>query len=57
VAEQEDHTIALAAYFAQEIVTMLDAAGFVDVRIEGRYTEEPATSDDATVVFAARRPA
>lgn len=56
LAEQEDHTIVLAAYFAQEIVTMLDAAGFVDVKIEGRYTGDPATSDDVTVVFVARRP-
>jgi SAM-dependent methyltransferase len=56
VLQQEEHEIALAAYFAQEIVTMLDVAGFVDVDIQGRYNGRPAASDDAQVVFIARRP-
>jgi SAM-dependent methyltransferase len=56
VVEQQEHSIALAAYFAQEIVTMLEVAGYVDVDIEGRYTGQPATSEDTTVVFVARHP-
>lgn len=56
LVEEDEHTIALHAYFAQEIRTMLDVAGFVDVEIEGRYTGLPATGDDTIVVFIARRP-
>ncbi len=46
----------LAAYFPQEIVTMLEVVGFEDVEIVAAYTGEPATSDDAHMVFIARRP-
>jgi SAM-dependent methyltransferase len=44
-------------YFAQELALMLDCAGFRDVRVEGRHTGTPATPDDGSVVFVARRPA
>ena len=57
MVEQEEHRIVLPEYFAQEIVLMLDTAGFTEVEIQGRYTGAPATRDDATVVFLARRPA
>lgn len=43
-------------YFAQEILLLLDEAGFRDVEIEGGYHGRPATSDDDTVVFIAPRP-
>ena len=55
--EQEEHRIVLPEYFAQEILLMLDTVGFTDVEIQGRYTGVPATGDDATVVFVARKPA
>jgi SAM-dependent methyltransferase len=54
---EEEHAIALAAYFVQEIALMLEVAGFVDVEVEGRYTGKAATADDTTIVFVARRPA
>lgn len=44
-------------YFAQEILLILDDAGFRDVAVEGGYTGKPATPDDGMVVFVARRPA
>lgn len=53
---EEQRLIHLNAYFAQEILLMLDVAGFRDVVIEGRYTGLHATADDGTVVFVARRP-
>lgn len=56
VVDEEEHTIMLSAYFAQEIVTMLEVVGFIDVEIEVGYTGEPASSDDTHVVFIARRP-
>ena len=55
--EQEEHAILLPAFFAHEILLMLDTVGFTDVVIQGRYTGRPATADDTTVVFLARRPA
>ena len=56
VAEQDEYTILLNSYFAQEILLMLDTVGFTDVEIQGRYTGEPATADDTTAVFLARPP-
>ena len=33
---------------------MLAGAGFVETRVEGRYTGVPATREDSAVVFVAR---
>ena len=54
---QEEQTIVLPAFFAQEVTLMLETTGFSDIEVQGRYTERPASADDATVVFVARRPA
>lgn len=54
---EEQRLIRLNLYFAQELLLMLDVAGFREVTIEGRYTGLPATADDGTVVIAARRQA
>jgi SAM-dependent methyltransferase len=54
--QEEEHAILLPAFFAQEILLMLEMVGFADVATQGRYTGEPATGDDTTVVFIARRP-
>jgi hypothetical protein len=56
-AAEEMRVININAYFAQEILLLLDEAGFRDVTIEGGYTGLPAKPDDGTVVFLARRPA
>jgi SAM-dependent methyltransferase len=56
VVEQDEHDIILCAFFAQEVLLMLESAGFVDVEVQGRYTGASATPDDATVVFVGRRP-
>jgi SAM-dependent methyltransferase len=57
LVQQEEHAIVLSAYFAQEVLTMLETVGFVDVEIQNAYTGEPASSDDVHVVFVARCPA
>ncbi|MDP9300376.1 MAG: class I SAM-dependent methyltransferase [Actinomycetota bacterium] len=57
LVQHEEHAIVLPAFFAQEILLMLDTVGFTDVTIQGRYTGEPATGDDTRVVFVARGPA
>lgn len=56
LVEQDEHSIYLAAYFAQEIVTMLGVVGFTNIEIQGPYTGTRATANDTHVVFLARRP-
>ncbi|MEZ0236181.1 MAG: class I SAM-dependent methyltransferase [Actinomycetota bacterium] len=56
LVEQEEHTIMLADFFAREVQRMLEDVGFEEVETQGRYTGTPATPDDPTVVFLARRP-
>jgi SAM-dependent methyltransferase len=53
--QEEENAIMRSAYFAQEIVTMLEVVGFIDVEIQHAYTGRPATSDDTHVVFIAKR--
>ncbi|MEO8207830.1 MAG: methyltransferase domain-containing protein [Chloroflexota bacterium] len=54
IVAEEEHRLAENLYFAQEIVLLLDEAGFRDVRVEGGYTGRPATPDDGSVVFVGR---
>jgi SAM-dependent methyltransferase len=56
VVAQEEHQLDMNLYFAQELMLMLDDAGFRDTLIEGDYTGIPATPDDGNVIFVARRP-
>ena len=56
VAAEEQHRLAINIYFAQELVLMLEDAGFADVVIEGDYTGVQASGDDGNVVYVARRP-
>ena len=55
IQREESYALSDCFYFAQEIVGMLNDAGFRDVAIEGNYTGEPATADDTDVIFVARR--
>ena len=57
IVKEEAHDLHENLYFAQEILLMLDDAGFRDVAIEGGYTGRPATADDGMVVFVASKPA
>lgn len=43
-------------YFAQEILLLLDEAGFRDVEVEAGSSRRPASQDDGVVVFIGRRP-
>jgi hypothetical protein len=55
VVEEDQRTLQENIYFPQELLLMLDVAGFHDVLVEGRYNGLPATADDETLVFVARR--
>ena len=51
---EEAGRLAENLYFAQEVLLLLEAAGFGHVRVEAAYTGRPATPDDGTVTFVAR---
>jgi SAM-dependent methyltransferase len=55
VVEEDQLTLRENLYFPQELLLMLDAAGFRDAVMEGRYNGLPATADDETLVFVAKR--
>ena len=57
VVDDETAVLHENLYFAQELLLILELAGFGEVTIEGSYTGQPASPTDSAVVFVARRPA
>jgi hypothetical protein len=55
LAAEEDHLLNLHMYFRDELLLMLERAGFDDVVVHGGYSEESATSDHDFLVFVARK--
>ena len=55
VVAEEEHRLSLHFYFRDELVLMLERAGFSDVRVEAGYTGAEPTADDDFLVFIARR--
>ena len=53
--KEEEYSLKENLYFAQEILLLLDEAGFRDVAVEGGFTGRPAAPDDGMVVFVARK--
>ena len=51
----EEHEISLRSYFKDELVVLLERAGFVEVDVAAGYTGAEPTADDDFLVFAARR--
>jgi SAM-dependent methyltransferase len=56
VAAEEEHVLAMTLYFKDEIVLMLERAGFCDVEVRAAYTGAEPTGEDDFLVFSARRP-
>jgi ubiquinone/menaquinone biosynthesis C-methylase UbiE len=52
---EETRPISLRSYFRDELLLMLERAGFADVDVRGDYTDEPATADHEFLVYIARR--
>jgi SAM-dependent methyltransferase len=50
----EDHAISMRMYFRDELLLMLDHAGFIDVDVRGDYTDEPPSEDHEFLVYIAR---
>jgi SAM-dependent methyltransferase len=52
---EEDHTLDIGLYFVNEVLMMLERAGFTDVVVHGEHQAAQPTRDDDFVVFVARR--
>jgi SAM-dependent methyltransferase len=53
---EEEHVLAMTLYFRDEIVLMLERAGFCDVEVRAAYTDAEPTGEDDFLVFSALRP-
>ena len=53
IVKEEEHSLRINLYLVQEVLAMLDEAGFSEVAVEAGYTGRPATADDASVAFVA----
>jgi SAM-dependent methyltransferase len=56
VAEDE-HLLTSTLYFRDELVLMLERAGFVEIEVRGDHNDAAPTREDDFLVFLARRPA
>ena len=52
---EEKHTLTMRLYLRNELLLMLEQAGFTDVEVQGGHTSEPATHDHDFIVFVARK--
>jgi len=52
---EEEHTFRATLYFRNEVLLLLELAGFTDLEVRGDYSEAPATAEDTMVVFIARK--
>jgi SAM-dependent methyltransferase len=57
VVEQGTHVLKMTVYFTNEVVLLLEAAGFTEIELRGDYADQEPTSDTRFVVFHARKPA
>lgn len=53
--KEEIQTLESEGYLKDELLLMLEIAGFDDVEIFGDYTDEPATMDHKNLVFVAKK--
>ena len=53
--KEEVHTQKLDDYNKDELVFMLEHAGFSDIQIFGDFSDEPATADHKDLIFVARK--
>jgi hypothetical protein len=52
---EEDHRLDIGIYFKNELLLMIERAGFDDVVVHGDHVEADPTPDDDFVVLVARR--
>jgi len=54
VLAREEHRLSMRGYLRDELLLMLERAGFDDVDVSGDYTDEPPTPDHRMLVYRAR---
>ena len=54
---EEEHMLTMRLYFKDELVLMLERAGFDDISVCGKYNDSEPTPEDDFLVFIARRAA
>jgi SAM-dependent methyltransferase len=52
---EEDHVLTIGLYFKNELLLMLERAGFRDIVVQGDHNDAEATSDDDFLVFVAKK--
>jgi SAM-dependent methyltransferase len=53
---EEEHRITLNLYFKNELLLMLERAGFADIVLHGDHREQEPTADSDFLVYVAKRP-
>jgi SAM-dependent methyltransferase len=56
LVREEIHTQVVEDFSKNELVLMLERAGFGEIVIQGDYSDAPATADHEVLVFLARKP-
>jgi SAM-dependent methyltransferase len=56
LVQEEEHMLHINFYFKNELLMMLEQAGFRDVEVRAGHQERPATANDDFLVFIARKP-
>ena len=51
----EEHELSVRGFLRDELVMMLERAGFADVEVTGDYSGDPPHADHLFLVFAAQR--
>jgi SAM-dependent methyltransferase len=54
---EEEHLLKLTLYFKEELLLLLQGAGFVEVDVRGQYNDASPTPEDDFLVFVARKSA
>ena len=54
---EETHLLTMRLYFRNELVLMLESAGFTEIEVRGDHNDAEPTADDDFLVFLGRRPA
>ena len=52
---EEQHSLDMRVYFKDELVLMLERAGFDEVAVRGGHTDHAPSGDDETLVYVARK--
>jgi SAM-dependent methyltransferase len=52
---EEDRVLQIGLYFANELLLMLERAGFTDIAVQGDHNDSRAASDDEFLVFVATK--